>query len=119
MAVHELGGEEIEVTPRSRYYWFYRRQGVAIEVSPSRHWWCAWLCSTTTEIDEIRCTIVLSGDVADHEASGSCRDCGRLNVMGPAFWGAGVPQHYRQARYAGTVRIEGSAYEIAGSVLYG
>lgn len=119
MAVHELGGEKIEVTPRSRYYWFYRRQGVSIEVSPSRHWWCAWLCTTTTEIDEIRCSIVLSGNVADHEASGSCSDCGRLNVMGPPFWGAGVPQPYQQARYAGTVRIEGRAHEIAGSVLYG
>ena len=118
MAVHDVGGEKIEVTPSSKYYWFYRRQGILVEISPKRKWWCAWLCSSTTEIDEIRCSIVLSGVVPDHETSGNCSKCGNLRVMGPAYWGASVPKAYLQARYAGSVRIRGNVYTINGSVIF-
>src|SRR5438876_1317909 len=52
---YNFGGQTVSVTPRSVYYWFYRSQGVSIEVSPERHWWCLWICTTTTDVDAIQC----------------------------------------------------------------
>ena len=118
MAVHQVGGESVEVTTASRYYWFYRKQGVDITVSPSRNWWCLWLCSGSKKVDEIRCSISLSGVVPTHEASNSCSNCGNLKIWGPSFWGGGVPQAYQQAKYSGTVKISGQAHAISGSLIY-
>ena len=118
MAVHEVGGQSVEVTAKSTYYWFYRRQGISVKVSPRRHWWCLWLCSSTTEIDAIRCTAVLSGVVADYEATGSCTECGSLSIMGPSFWGGSVSQAYQQARYEGNVTIDGQSHSISGSITF-
>ncbi len=118
MAVHQLGGESVQVTAASRYFWFHRRQGVAIEISPSRNWWCLWLCSNTKEIDRIECSIVLSGVTANAEASRSCNNCGSLTVWGPSFWGFSVPAAYQQAKYHGTVRINRQNHGFEGVVIY-
>jgi hypothetical protein len=118
MAVHQLGGESVQVTTASRYYWFHRRQGVAIEISLSRNWWCLWLCSNTKKVERIECAIVLSGITANAEASGSCNNCGSLKVWGPSYWGLGVPAAYQQARYRGTVRIKGQGYAFEGVVIF-
>lgn len=118
MAVHQLGGEDVVVVAASKYYWFYRRQGIAIEISPSRNWWCLWLCSDTKKIDLINCSIILSGITADAEASGSCSNCGGLKVWGPSYWGASVPAAYLQARYNGSVRIKGQTYAFNGAIIY-
>jgi hypothetical protein len=115
-----LGGERIEVRAKSRYYWFYRKQGLSIRVSPESHWWCLWLCSSTTDVDSIRCSAVLtSNTVADYETSGSCSDCGSLTLWGPTYWGAGVPQAYQTVRYSGSAVINGEAYPFSGVEFFG
>jgi hypothetical protein len=116
----ELGGERVVVRSKSRYFWFYRRQGLSVEVSPDSHWWCLWLCTTTTEVDSIRCSMVLTSDVlSDCETSKSCSDCGSLTLWGPAMYGAGVPQAYQTVRYSGAVVISGVAYPFSGVEFFG
>lgn len=117
MPVHNVGGEEVVVSPKSRNYYVYRRQGVAVEVSPDRHWWCAWLCSSTKKIDFIECSITLTG-LSEATATDSCEDCGKLSVMGPTFWGVNIPQPFDLVAYRGTVRIEGEVFPISGSMQY-
>jgi hypothetical protein len=115
-----LGGKRIEVRAKSRYYYFYRRQGLSIRVSPETHWWCLWLCSDTTKVDSIRCSAVLTGTtVGDFEPSGSCSDCGSLTLWGPTMWGVGVPQAYQTVRYSGSVVIDGQGYELSGIEFFG
>jgi hypothetical protein len=118
MTVHQLGGEDVSVNTASRYLWLQRKQGVSVVVSPSRHWWCLWLCSGSKEVEEITCDIVLSGTTQDAQARGSCRNCGRLTVWGPTFWGLGVPAAYQQVRYSGSVKINGQVHTFSGSLLY-
>lgn len=118
MPVHEVGGESVEVSTRTRNFFFYKSQGIRIEVSPERHWWCLWLCSTTKEIDLIQCSIILSDSGEPAEASGSCEDCGDLNVMGPSFWGFNFPWPYARVAYQGVVQIDGERYSISGTILY-
>ena len=117
MPEHSVGGETIVVSPRSRNFFFYRSQGVSIEVSPERHWWCLWLCSSTTSIDLIQCAINLSGLAPDADANGQCSDCGSLNVMGPAFWGFNIPQPFQRVTYSGIVQINGERFPISGSIV--
>jgi hypothetical protein len=120
MAQFELGGETIVVSAKSRYYWFYRRQGLSIQVSPKSHWWCLWLCTDTTEIDAIRCSVVLTSEVvSNYEASGSCTDCGGLTIWGPKYWGASVPQAYSAARYDGVAVIDDVPYPFNGVEFFG
>lgn len=120
MTDFNLGGERIEVRAKSRYYWFYRRQGLSIRVSPESHWWCLWLCGSTTDVDAIRCSAVLtSTTVADYETSGSCSDCGSLALWGPKFYGLGVPQAYQTVRYSGSVVIDGEAHSFSGVEFFG
>ena len=120
MTDFNFGGERIEVRAKSRYFWFYRRQGLSIQVSPHSHWWCLWFCSSTTDVNSIRCSGVLtSTTVAEYEIDGSCSDCGSLTLWGPAFWGAAVPQAYQTVRYSGTIVIKGEAYEFSGVEFFG
>ena len=118
MPVHQLGGRDIEVSPRSVNLFFYRSQGVSIKVSPQRKWYCLWLCSSTTTVDAISGTVNLSGLAAPASGSASCRRCGDLNVMGPNFWGVNVPQPYQRAQYEGVVRIGGTDHGFTGTVLF-
>jgi len=118
MAVHQAGSESIEVSPRSRNFFFYRRMGVRIEVSPRRKWYCLWLCSKTTKIDSISCDAVLQGLDGTAQISDSCTNCGSLNVMGKKFWGIYVPKPYDAGRYSGVVVVEGVRYPIEGSFVY-
>jgi hypothetical protein len=115
---YQFGGKTIQVNTRSVYYWFYRSQGVSIEVDPERHWWCLWVCTTTSDIDRIQCSIVLTGFAQEAQASGACNGCGSLNVMGPGYWGLGVPQGFQRVTYTGTVQINRITYPIGGAMLY-
>jgi hypothetical protein len=122
MAVFELGGKTIQVDPH-RTWWplsvFYKRQGVSVQVDPETHWWCAWLCSTTDDVDMIECPILLkSALVPDVEANGSCTDCGDLTVDGPASYGFSGPWPYDSVEFKGTVRIDGSGYGFSGVLVY-
>jgi hypothetical protein len=118
MPVHDVGGEKVVVSTRSQNFFIYRRQGISIEVSPKKNWWCLWLCSSTKKIDRIEASIQLTGIAAPAEASGQCSNCGSLNVMGPAFWGFNVPNAYQQVSYRGSVRIKGQSFPISGSMVY-
>lgn len=120
MTDFELGGERIAARSKSRYYWFYRRQGLSINVSPESHWWCAWLCTTTTEIDSLRSSMVLISDVLpEYEATGSCNECGSLTLWGPKMYGLGVPQAYQTVRYSGVAVISGESYPFSGIEFFG
>lgn len=118
MPEHSAGTETVSVAPRARNFWIYRRQGIRIEISPDRKFWCLWLCSSTTSIDRIRCSITLSGDVPEADASGQCTDCGSLNVMEPAYWGANFPPPFAQVTYRGTVVVDRQTYPISGTIVY-
>jgi hypothetical protein len=118
MPEHSAGSETVSVSPRTRNFFFYRSMGISIEISPERHWWCLWLCSSTTSIDQIRCTISLSGNAGEAEANGQCTNCGSLNIMGPSFWGFNVPKPYEQVRYQGVVVIDKQSYSFEGNIVY-
>ena len=118
LTVYERGGEQIVVEAENNYYFLYRKQGISIQVAPTTHWWCAWLCTSTTKIDRISFRVELTGPTGDYAASGECNNCGSLDVMGPSYWGYSVPAAYSRASYAGTVRIKGETYEIDGVALY-
>jgi hypothetical protein len=122
MAVFQLGGKNIQVDPY-KTSWpasiFYKRQGVQIQVNPDSHWWCLWLCSSTDDVDQIGCSIVLhSSLVQDTESKGSCANCGDLTVEGPATWGFSAPWPYGSVDYRGTVEIDGNTYAFEGSLVY-
>jgi len=122
MAVFQLGGKSIQVDPY-KTSWpasiFYKRQGVQVQVNPDSHWWCLWLCSSTDDVDQIGCAIVLHSSLEqDTEAKGSCRKCGDLTVEGPATWGFSSPWPYGSVDYGGTVQIEGTTYPFQGSLVY-
>jgi len=122
MAVFQLGGKNIQVdTDQTSWPWsvVYKSQGVKIQVSPDSHWWCLWLCSSTDDIDQISCSIVLhSSLVPDTEAKGSCTNCGDLSVDGPASWGFSGPWPYATVDYSGTARIDGTTYPFEGSLVF-
>ncbi len=122
MAVFQLGGKNIQVDTYQTSWpasIFYKRQGVKIQVNPDSHWWCLWLCSSTDDIDEIGCTIVLHSSLEqDTEAKDSCTSCGDLTVEGPATWGYSPPWPYGTVDYNGTVRIDGTTYPFEGSLVF-
>ena len=118
MPVHQAAGEKIEVTPRSLNLYFYRRMGVRIEVSPKRSPWCLWLCSTTKSVDEIAGEATLQGLAQPAIRTGSCSDCGSLNVMSKRFFGIGVPKPYDSATYSIRVTMAGQGFSFAGSVIF-
>jgi len=122
MAVFQLGGKSIQVDPY-KTSWpasiFYKRQGVQVQVNPDSHWWCLWLCSSTDDVDQIGCSIVLHSSLEqDTEAKGSCRKCGDLTVEGPSTWGFSSPWPYGSVDYGGTVQIDGTTYPFQGSLVY-
>ncbi len=120
MTIFSLGGKRVVVKTTSTYLFFYRRQGLSVEVNPSSHWWCLGLCTTTDEIDALRCAaeFVRDGDVVDQK-SGTCADCGSLGLNGPRQYGYGVPQAYQLARYQGVATISGNTYSFSGIEWYG
>ena len=111
-------GHTVVVNPASQNFFFARRQGVSIQIDPQSHWWCAFLCSSTTTVDEIACTTELSGAVQAVSASGDCHSCGSLSVMGPWFFGVNVPQAFSRADSKITVTISGQKFDIADTVLF-
>jgi hypothetical protein len=118
VTVFAVGGQQVVVEPKNQYYFVFHRQGISIEITPVTHWWCAWLCSSTTSVDQIECSITLSGVTADIQAGGTCSDCGSMDVVGPSYWGYRVPAAYTQVGYSGRVRINGQGYEISGSFIF-
>jgi len=122
MAVFQLGGKNIQVDP-DKTSWpasiFHKRQGVKVQVNSDSHWWCLWLCSSTDDVDQIGCSIVLHSALQpDTDAKGSCTKCGELSVEGPATWGFSAPWPYGSVDYSGTVKIDGNTYAFEGSLVY-
>lgn len=120
MTVFDLGGQRVVVSAKTRYYYVYRRQGLTVQVNPKSHWWCAWQCTTHTEIDSIRCRIELIADgVVDHVANGGCSDCGKMALWGPAMYGFSVPAKYQSVRYSGVAVIDDDSFPFNGVEFYG
>ena len=107
----------IVVVPKDSNWFFYRRQGITVEVAPDSHWWCLWLCTTTTTVDRITATAYMSG-ASTAVAQGSCTSCGSLDVMGPAYWGFNVPRAYDRVSWSGTITVHGMTYGFSGAALY-
>lgn len=120
MPQYHFGGETVVLSPRDVNYLIARQQGVTIEVSPQRHWWCLWLCSTTNSIQSIECAITLNGPSAPSISEGtSCTKCGSLSVWGPVRWGFLPPQDYCQVHVDAILRINNTNYEIHDNFLIG
>ncbi len=110
---HQEFGHNIVVNPKSQNFFFARRQGVSIDIDPQSHWWCLWLCSSTTSIDALSCTTALSGLAPAQTASGSCTSCGSLSVMASWFFGFNVPQAFSRADSKVSGTINGQKFEFA------
>ena len=122
MAVFQLGGKNIQVDP-DKTSWpasiFHKRQGVKVQVNPDSHWWCLWLCSSTDDVHQIGCSIVLHSALQpDTDAKGSCTKCGDLSVEGPATWGFSAPWPYGSVDFSGTVQFGGNTHAFQGSLAF-
>jgi hypothetical protein len=111
------GGLTVVVVPRSVFAFFFRQQGVSIQVNPETHWWCLWLCASTTSVQKISASITLSGANVAH-ATGQCTNCGSLNVMGPTYWGINVPKAFERVAWSGTIRANSVTYPLSGAALF-
>jgi hypothetical protein len=118
MGVHSVDGFTVEVSVRSVNLFFYRSMGVSVKVSPKRHWYCLWLCTSERNVDRLECLIRLDGIAGEAENSGSCTECGILTVMGPPFVGFNFGAPYSRVSYSGTVRVRGANHPITGSLVY-
>jgi hypothetical protein len=111
-------GLAIAVAPSDQNYWFFRRQGISISINPETHWWCLWLCSTTTNVEHISASITLGGGAGYVGESGQCSNCGSLSVWGPTYWGIGwnvsVPQAYQVVYWYGLVQANHAYYPFQG-----
>jgi hypothetical protein len=111
------GGLTLSVVPRSIFAFFFRQQGVSIQINPETHWWCLWLCSSTTNVQKISASIALGGANVAHAAD-HCTNCGSLNVMGPGYWGINFPKAYEKVAWSGTIRANSVTYSFSGTGLY-
>ena len=118
MPEHSVGGETCVVSAYSRNLFYYRRQGVSVDISPDRQWWCLWLCSRTVKVDRIDIAIVLDGIVGQAEASDDCDSCGDLRVAGPSFWGFRFGEPYQQVSYRGMITVAGDRFPVSGTIVY-
>lgn len=118
MPEHAAGRETVVVATRTQNLFFFRRQGVGIEISPDRQWWCLWLCSRTKDVERIACDIVLQGVAEEARASGECQDCGDLNVNGPSFFGFRIPEPYQSVLYSGSVTNDDGTFSFTGTIVY-
>jgi hypothetical protein len=120
MPQYHFGGETVVLSPRDVNYIIARQQGVTIEISPQKHWWCLWLRSTKNTIQSIQCSITLNGPSAPSVSKGtSCAKCGSLDVWGPVSWGILPPQDYCQVHVDAVLRINNNTYEIHDNFIIG
>jgi hypothetical protein len=122
MPVYHLGGKDIKVDTYE-IWWplsiFYKKQGLEIKVNPERHWWCLWFCTTTDDVAEIDCQIVLITALEENQSvNGSCTNCGDLVVAAPGSYGISAPWLYSRVDYRGVVRINSTPYSFEGMLLY-
>ena len=117
-AEHAVGAHRLVVEPKDNNFFISRTQGISMSVSPTRPWWCLWLCTIgTTNAEVLNGRASLSGLQANL-ADNTCFNCGKLDVMGPTHWGVNVPQPYSRADYSATIRIDGASFDISGVILY-
>jgi hypothetical protein len=124
MPTHALGGEQVAVAAKTSSYFWTRSDGVSIEVSPVRPWWCLWLCTSKTKVDSITCAITLTNradpSVAPVTAQNTCTNCDSLDVMGPTRWGFPKPPDkiFNFITYQGSVTIRGIRFGFSGSFAF-
>ena len=127
MPTFNLGGQHIEVAHTTQGFIWTRSDGITIRASPERHWWCLWLCQTTTAIDRIQASVRLSslpdpntGSAQTATGSASCVNCGSLDVMGPSSFSfpSPPPQIFHFATFNGSVTIHGTTFSFSGSLTF-
>jgi hypothetical protein len=115
---HSVGAHKLVVEGKDNNFFISRSQGISMSVSPTRPWWCLWLCTTsTTNAEVLNGRAALSGLQFDNSAN-SCSNCGGLDVVGPTYWGMNVPRPYSRAEYSASIRIDGTTFEVSGVILY-
>lgn len=115
---HNIGSHTLIIEGKDSNFFFWRSQGISLSISPTRPWWCLWLCTTGTKNAEIlRGAAELSG-LQSNTAQNTCSNCGELDVMGPVFGGVNVPRPYSRADYSVSIRIDGTNHEVSGAILY-
>lgn len=122
MAQFQVAGKKVQVETY-KTSWpvsvFYKKQGVQVKVNPHGHWWCLWLCESTDKVDEIRCSIKMSGPLArEFAGNGSCRSCGDLTVAAPASYGFSAPWLYEQVSFEGTIHNGSASGSFAGNLVF-
>ncbi len=124
MPAHDIGGQHVEVSHKTGGFLWWRSDGITIQISPERHWWCLWLCSSTTRIDAIRGSMVLStppdpntGTVHTEQGNASCQNCGGLDVMGTTVASFPAPprQVFHFVTYNLSITVHGAVFSAAGS----
>ena|SRR5687767_5868091 len=107
-----------------RYLLVYRAQGVSVSVTKTgtdRPWWLFGGTRTAdfpAKVDNIRCTIVLSGLAGTDTSNSSCNSCDSLEVLGPNYWGIFVPRAYRRLSYGGDIFIDRSSFHFSGEFIF-
>ena len=122
MTQFQLGGHDVQVEPWTTWWpasIFNKQQGVEVKVDPERHWWCLWICQSTTDVDKIECAAELSSAIAQPaQISSSCTSCGDLVIRSASSWGYSAPWLYQRADFSASVTIEGQGYSVKGELLY-
>ena len=90
-----------------------------MKVDPERHWWCLWICQSTTDVEKIECAAELSSAIAPPaQISSSCTRCGDLVIRSASSWGYSAPWLYQRADFSVSVTIGGQGYSVKGELLY-
>lgn len=105
MPQYDAGGRKVTIQPVDRWFFFYRVQGVSINIS--------------TKISLINCAIGLIGLAGPDRATASCRNCDSLETLGPGYWGINVPRAYSKVEFSCSVEVDGKGYTFNGEILYG
>ena len=97
----------------------WKKQGVQVKVNPHGHWYCLWLCESTDKVDEIHCSIRMTGPLArEFDGTGSCRSCGDLTVAAPGSAGFSAPWLYQQVSFEGTIKNGSAAGSFSGNLVF-
>jgi hypothetical protein len=104
MPVYNVGGKSVTVKPRTVNLFFTCRQGIHIAVS--------------SQVSAISGSITLEGVAPTAQASGSCSNCDKLNIMGPRAFGIGVKPTYQRVSYNLTINVGQQNFEISDTLLY-
>lgn len=105
MPQYDAGGRKVTIQPVDRSFFFYRVQGVSVNIS--------------AKVSLITCTINLIGLAGSQWATASNRNHSSLEILGPGYWGINVPRAYYEVGFECRIDADGKSYTFRGEMLYG